>query len=270
MFRFSMKSSAAVAPTTPAAVTPYFPSREAVATIRELFSRIQALKNSLADAERQLMLTVKNRESLELLAGEKPDDTIRVKKAACDSAKRELAHAQNDLRRAFLDESKRFAENRADAWMRVYAEIVQPQAEKISAARELLERAANDIVALLKPDSETTRRIEEIDEATKSWNTLCDELAAPGNAHLNVPPATKMMFSSFLQTIKLRDFEVILSRLRDALIPPPPPIRMRTEEEILREREVEHDRQLLQSAENERAAAAERAKLAEQKWPRRP
>jgi hypothetical protein len=262
MFKFNKPSAAAVAPATTASVAPDFPSREAVAKIRELHGQIENLKTELATAEHSLGLAGANKDAIELSGEKKFEDVVRARKTARDLVKRNLSRSQNVLRQEFIDGGKRCTESRAEAWTRLHQEIVRPQVEKVSAAQELLECAAAEIVALLKPDSETTRRLEAIDEATKSWNTLCDELAAPGNARLNVTPATKTLSASFLHTIKFRSFEIALSSLRDALNPPNVPVRI-TEESLQEERDRDAARQHRLNSENERRKAAEATLLEE-------
>lgn len=255
-----MSNSTGCASATTSGIAPDFPAR-AIAQIRELHSCVEVFKTTVADAERALALSIKNREIIEL-KGENPDDVVRSKRAALDLAKRELAQAKNELMRAFIAEGKRCAEIRAEAWTLAYGEIIQPQAEKIAAAQGLLERAANEIIALLKPDSETMRKLKKIDEATAAWNHVVSELHGPGNAAVNITPATQAIFASFIKIVRFRDFETALSRLRDVLDPRPAPVRV-TEESLAAERERAADKAHVLSIENERRELSEAALIQE-------
>jgi hypothetical protein len=161
-----------------------FPSDEAVAKIRELHTRVDTLKAAVATAERALSLTIKNREMIELSGDKKYEDAVRDRRADLDITKRKLAQSKIDLNTALLAERGRCETLRSRVWLCSYAEIIQPAAEKMAAARELLESAARDIVDALKPGSDAMLRLEKLDAATESWNSFAHELSGPGNERL--------------------------------------------------------------------------------------
>lgn len=237
-------------------VAPDFPAPDDIAKVRELHAQVNTLKDAVAAAERVLSLTIKTRDAIEL-SGEKPDDVIRIKQQALDLARRKFAQAKIDLVSALIEDARRYEQIRAEAWCRFYADVVQPNAEKIALARDLLERAADGIIAAVKPESETIRRLEALDAATNEWNDAVSALGGPGNAQLKVTPTTKSVFSSFRQVANFYGFETVIATLRSALDPPPAP-EIKTEESIARERETAANAAFVQQQQAEILARRER------------
>lgn len=213
-----------------------FLSETVVTRIRDIANEVGTLKNEVAAAERSLALANKNRELVEL-SGSKADEIIRKAKAEADSAKRKLSDARSKLMSAFIDESGRRDKIRANAWAQIYRDIVQPRAEKISTALQTFEQAVGEIIELLRPNSETIQRLDELDATGEAWNSLVDELNGPGNARLNTAAAAKSFRASLYESAQFQRFEVAVKKLKEALNPPSVPRTPLTEEQIAIERE---------------------------------
>ena len=228
------KTSVAVSPVEELFASPEFPAKETVEKIRGMADHLAISKTEVAEAERGLALAVKNRDLLEL-TGSNPDEVIRKAKDAVDLKRRQLSAAKNDLTRALVaarDEAERM---RSASWARVYSDIVKPRAAKVASVIEAFESIADEIVALLNPESETIRHLDTLDAATDRWNSFVSEVSGPGNAILNAAAGSKALRSSLTQSVNLRRFEAALTKIKEALNPRPatrPPL---TEEQFVAE-----------------------------------
>jgi hypothetical protein len=235
---FKSKSSKSTTTTVkaPVATEPQLPSPEVVSRIRELVEQVARAKAELAIAKRTLTLAAKNRESVELFAD--PDEVVRKAKTAADLAEGKLSGVQNELTRLFVSEGTRCEKLRSEAWARTFNEVVLPLAKQFAAIAEEFEQAVDGVAALFRDDSDAMTQFKAIDAGVAEWNKLAVELGAPGNAALDSKSFVVTFRESLTKSMQIRDrLEVALTRLKNAINPPPPVPKPLTEEEIVKIRE---------------------------------
>ena len=234
---FKSKSVATATVETPATTEPQLPSSGAVARLRELVEEIAKSKAELSATERALALTAKNREAVELFAGN-PDEVVRKARAAADVAKAKLSGLQNEFARAFVNEGARCQKIRSEAWAQTFNEIVTPLAQRFAAIAEDFEQAVDDVAALFCDNANEMAQFNAIDAGVAAWNQLAIELHAPGNAALDSKSFVETFRESLAQNLQIRDrLEATLTRLKNTINPLPPKPKPLTEEEIARIRE---------------------------------